>query len=41
MDMEAIEVCRDNNISIVVTNINDDDCLMDVYNNGNKGTKVE
>ena len=40
MDMEAIEVCRDNNISIVVTNINDDDCLMDVYNNGSKGTMV-
>ena len=41
MDMEAIEMCRDNNISIVVTDINDDDCLLDVYNNGNKGTRVE
>ena len=41
MDFEAIEMCRDNNISIVVTNINNDDCLIDVYNNGNKGTKVE
>lgn len=41
MDMEAIEFCRDNKISIVVTNINDDDCLTDVYNNGNKGTRVE
>ena len=40
MDMEAIEMCRDNNISIVVTNINDKDCLFDVYNNGNKGTMV-
>ena len=40
MDFEAIEMCRDNNISIVVTDINDDDCLLDVYNNGNKGTKV-
>lgn len=40
MDFEAIEMCRDNNISIVVTDINDDDCLMDVYNNGNKGTRV-
>ena len=41
MDMEAIEMCRDNNISIVVTNINNDDCLTDVYYNGNKGTRVE
>ena len=41
MDLEAIEMCRDNNIAIVVTNINNDDCLMDVYNNGNKGTRVE
>ena len=41
MDMEAIEMCRDNGISIVVTNINNDDCLTDVYNNGNKGTRVE
>lgn len=40
MDLEAIEMCRDNNISIVVTNINDDDCLLDVYNKGNKGTRV-
>lgn len=40
MDFEAIEMCRDNNISIVVTNINNDDCLTDVYNNGNKGTRV-
>ena len=41
MDFEAIEMCRDNNISIVVTNINNDDCLLDVYKNGNKGTRVE
>ncbi len=40
MDMEAIEMCRDNNISIVVTDINNDDCLTDVYYNGNKGTRV-
>lgn len=40
MDFEAIEMCRDNNISIVVTNINNDDCLTDVYHNGNKGTRV-
>lgn len=41
MDMEAIEMCRDNNISIVVTDINDSECLTDVYYNGNKGTRVE
>ena len=41
MDMEAIEMCRDNNISIVVTDINDPECLSDVYYNGNKGTRVE
>lgn len=41
MDLEAIEMCRDNNISIVVTDIDDPDCLVDVYNNGNKGTRVE
>ena len=40
MDFEAIEMCRDNNISIVVTDINNDDCLIDVLNNGNKGTRV-
>ena len=40
MDLEAIEMCRDNNISIVVTDINDSDCLTDVFNNGNKGTRV-
>lgn len=40
MDFEAIEMCRDNNILIVVTNIENDDCLTDVYNGGNKGTIV-
>lgn len=40
MDLEAIEMCRDNEISIVVTDINDSECLIDVYNNGNKGTRV-
>ena len=40
MDFEAIEMCRDNNISIVVTNIDNDDCLTDVINNGSKGTIV-
>lgn len=40
MDLDAIEMCRDNEISIVVTDINDPECLIDVYNNGDKGTKV-
>ena len=40
MDLEAIEMCRDNSISIVVTNINDPECLRDVYYDGDKGTKV-
>ena len=40
MDMEAIEMCKEHKISIVVTDINNDDCLTDVYNNGNKGTRV-
>ena len=35
MDLEAIEFCRDNNIEIVVTDINNDDCLTDVYHNVN------
>lgn len=41
MDLEAIEMCRDNNISIVVTDINDPECLIDVFKNGNKGTRVQ
>jgi len=40
MDMEAIEFCKENNIEIVVTDINNADCLTDVYYNGNKGTRV-
>ena len=40
MDLEAIEMCKENNIEIVVTNINDSECLNDVINDGNKGTKV-
>ena len=40
MDFEAIEFCKENNIEIVVTDINNEDCLTDVYNNGSKGTRV-
>ena len=40
MDLEAIQMCKENNIDIVVTDISDNDCLTDVYYNGNKGTRV-
>lgn len=40
MDLEAIEMCKENNIDIVVTDISNDDCLTDVYYNGDKGTRV-
>ena len=40
MDLEAIEMCKEKNIDIVVTDINNDDCLIDVYYNGDKGTRV-
>ena len=40
MDIEAIEFCKENNIEIVVTDINNDDCLTDVFYKGNKGTRV-
>ena len=41
MDFEAIEMCRDHNMEIVVTNINDDNCLLDVYNNKSTGTIIK
>jgi uridylate kinase len=40
MDMEAMEICRDNNINIIVTNINDPNALLDIINNKSKGTIV-
>ncbi len=40
MDMEAMEICRDNNIKIIVTDINDPDSLLDIINNESKGTIV-
>lgn len=40
MDLEVIEMFCDNNISIVVKDINDFECLLDVYNDTDKGTKV-
>ena len=41
MDLEAIEMCKNNNIEIVVTNINDDNCLLDIYNDKSTGTVIK
>ena len=40
MDFEAIEMCRDHKMEIVVTNINDDNCLLDVYHDKSTGTVI-
>ena len=40
MDMEAIEICRDNNIKIVVTNIDNVNALDDIMEDKNIGTVV-
>lgn len=40
MDLEAIEMCRDNNISIIVTNIDLDDGLVKILNGEEVGTLV-
>ena len=40
MDMEAIEICRDNNIKIVVTNIDNVNVLDDIIEDKNIGTVV-
>ena len=40
MDLEAIEMCRDNNIEIVVMNINSEDGLIKILNGENIGTLV-
>lgn len=40
MDLEAIEICRDNNIKIIVCDINDDEVLTKIYNNEKVGTMV-
>lgn len=40
MDMEAIEMCRDNHIEIVVMNIDNEDGLVKVINGEMIGTKV-
>lgn len=40
MDLSAMEVCRDNNIEIIVTDINDVDCLVKIINGKKIGTYV-
>lgn len=40
MDMETIEICNDNNIKIIVTNLNNKNALMDIINNKSTGTIV-
>lgn len=40
MDIEAIEMCRDNDIEIVVTNINDPESFNKIFNGKNVGTLV-
>lgn len=40
MDMEAMEICRDNDINIIVTNINNPNALLDIINKKSKGTIV-
>lgn len=40
MDLSAMEACRDNNIEIVVTNINNETALEDIINDKKVGTRV-
>lgn len=40
MDLSAMEICRDNNIEIVVTNIDNEDALKDIINDKRVGTRV-
>ncbi len=40
MDLSAMEICRDNNISIVVTNIDNKEALKDIINGKKVGTGV-
>ena len=40
MDLGAIEICKNNNIGIVVANINYDNVLVDIVNGKKVGTKV-
>lgn len=40
MDLSAIEICRDNAIEIVVTNIDNENALIDIINGKKIGTRV-
>lgn len=40
MDLQAMEMCRDNNIDIIVTNINNETALEDIVNDKIVGTRV-
>ena len=40
MDLKAMEMCRDNNIEIIVTNINNENALGDIINGKKIGTRV-
>lgn len=40
MDLSAMEICRDNNIEIVVTNIDSETALVDIINGKKVGTRV-
>lgn len=40
MDLSAMEICKDNNIEIVVTNIDNENALKDIVNGKKIGTRV-
>lgn len=40
MDMEAMEICKESNINIIVTDINNPNALLDIINNKSTGTIV-
>ncbi len=40
MDLSAMEICRENNIEIVVTNIDNENALKDIINHNVVGTRV-
>ena len=40
MDLKAIEMCRDSNIDIVVTNINDEEALKNIIKGKKVGTRI-
>ena len=40
MDMDGIKACRDNNVKIIVTNMNNENCLLDIVNSKYIGTTI-